>query len=514
MQLRPYQSDLYQRVREAFREHRCVFMQLPTGGGKTAIFSTMARSAKARGNSCWICLPRKELLEQSSQTLTRLGVPHGRIDAKHQESAAFDVHLVSSNTLIRRYDKIKKPPAFIIVDEGHLFYERNLKIKERYPDSKILLTSASPERLDGRGLSEICPVLIEGPGLRELIELDYLVPMRYFAPPIDGLDKIKRRGWEYDAEELAALLERRKVYGEAIEHYERHAKGKRSLVFARSVEEAEKIAHRFSVAGYRFEPVSAKTPDKERTALIDGLRSGALDGVVNCEIATYGLDVPPVECIILLRPTTSKALQCQMVGRGLRVSPETGKTHCTILDHVGLLQEFGHPLEPHTWAFHGKQRRKKSKDDPDLKFRLCPETFMYCTKPTCLDCGNNSTGRKSREEEIVDCELKEAESPVEFRDRPIEVRREYQDRLGAAISEAREAMERGEIAPGPIGQLLKIARNMGRQPMWVYWRLSEGRVSVNVPLLHEIARQCDYKSGWTHFKEKQIAEKLGRKKAG
>jgi len=510
MQLRPYQSDLYTAVRDAFAAgHRRVCMQLATGAGKTAIFSTMTASSKARRNRVWIVVPRDELLTQASETLARLGVDHGRIDARHAESTAFAVHVVSRQTLIRRWAKIKHWPDFLIVDECHLGYRFQADLQARAPEgTKFVGVTASPERLDGLGLSDLYDVLVEGPPLTTLIEQGYLVPITYYAPPLDGLEGVHRRGYEYDEADLAALLERRKVYGSAIDHYQRHADGRSALVFCRSVAAAEDVAHRFSVAGYRFEPISGGTPRAQRVALVDGLRSGELAGLASCELTTYGLDVPRVSCLILLRPTTSKALQVQMIGRGLRTAP--GKTDCVVIDHVNMIEEFKHPYKPHEWAFFGREKRKRQ-PDPSIRLRLCPYTFLYCERPSCVGCEHNTAGRKSRAEAVVDCQLQQVEPPVKLADRPHEEQREYQDRLLDAEARARAALDAGRIDAGAIGEMLAIARQIGRQPMWVYWRLCEGRLTINVTLLHEIARQCGYARGWPWYKQKEIAAKLAAK---
>lgn len=510
MILRPYQRDLFEAVRGAFRRSRRVAMQLATGAGKTAIFSAMARGAHGKGRRVWIVVPRQELLDQASQSLSRLGVPHGRIAAGHAESAAFAVHVVSSSTLIRRWDKIRHKPDFLVVDEAHLHYDRQAEMQERFGDLAFLGVTASPERLDGRGLSDLYDELVEGPPLETLIEQGYLAPLRYYAPPIDGLDQVHRRGTEYDKDELAELLTRRRVYGSALEHYQRHAAGRSALVFTRSVEAAEDVAHRFSSAGYRFEPISGKTPTAQRRALVDGLREGRLHGIVNCEIATYGLDIPRVSALILLRPTTSKALQVQMIGRGLR--PTEGKRDCVVLDHVGILQQFGHPLAPYKWRFHGTEKRQARNEDPQILLKLCPYTFMYCTKPSCRGCPYNEGKIKARAEAVVDCELQEAAPPRKLADRPEEERREFQDRLGDAVERAREELDRGGSASGPIGELLSLANRIGRQPMWVYWRLCAGKKAVQPSVLHEIARQKKYKPGWAHFKARDVQKRIEKGK--
>lgn len=488
-------------------------MQLPTGAGKTVVFSEMVRSAVEGGRVVWIVVPRNELLLQASDQLSLVGVDHGRIAPGFEESLAFSTHVVSSSTLIRRWEKIKRPPDFMIIDEAHLYFDRQVEIRERFPKTKFVGVTATPERLDGRGLSELYGELVVGPSLERLVELLYLSNLRYFAPPLDGLKQVHRRGTEFNPDELDALLTQRKVYGRVIDHYRKHADGKPALVFCRSVKSAAETAARFSEAGYRFENVDGGMSYRKRKTLIDGLRDGDLDGLTSCELVTYGLDVPRVEAVIMLRPTLSKALFFQMIGRGLR--PWPGKRECVVLDHVGNLQEHGHPFSPYEWKFTGREKSRPRKAPNEAVLRLCPEIdFLYCDKSSCLGCEHNRTGRRTRPIETVDTSLVEAGKAVKLHSRPSEEQREFADRINSAVTAFHDGEENEEtrIAHGPVGDLLDVARELGRDPVWVYWRLSENRKTVNVPLLSEIARQCGYKPGWTWFKRKQIGQKIEKQR--
>jgi len=383
-------------------------MQLPTGAGKTHIFAEMAKAAEVRGRKIWIVVPRNELLRQASDKLSDTDVNHGRIAVGYNESKAFNVHVVSKDTLIRRLSKIKTPPDFIIIDEAHIALDRYIDITGHFPEAKILGVTATPERLDGRGLSELYETMVEGPPLKDLIEAGYLSNFRYFCPPIQGLENLKKYGTEYAIDELETLLQKRKIYGESIEHYRRHADGRPAIVYCRSLKSAEETAQRYNAAGYAVENIDGTMSYKRRKGLVEALRSGRLQGLTSCDLITYGLDVPRVECIIMLRPTLSRALFFQMIGRGLR--PSLGLT--VILDHVGNLQEHGHPLAPYTWKFDGRERRRRAKGPDPAALRLCPELdYMYCERPTCANCPHNLTGARDRKLEQIEADLVEAASP-------------------------------------------------------------------------------------------------------
>ena len=138
--------------------------------------------------------------------------------------------------------------------------------------------------------------------------------------------------------------------------------------------------------------------------------------------------------------------------------------------------------------------------DNEASLRLCAEIdFMYCDRPSCAGCVHNTSGRKVRQLEKVAVDLVEAPSPAPFNERPLEERREYAERIHQAVEKCKD-----EVVPEAITELLSVARKLGRNPLWVYWKLSKRRRTVNVPLLHEIARQKGYKPGWAPFQYQKI----------
>lgn len=493
-------------------------IQLATGGGKTPIIAAICESVFTKQNRAWIVVPRKELVIQSSNHLRKWGVPHGMITANQQESKAFRIHVVSKDTLIRRYNKIKNWPDLLIMDEAHLYLDRQIEIISHLPiTAKIIGMTATPERLDGRGLSEVYNDLIEGPSIPELTRNNYLSQLRYFAPPIDGLNNIKRRGFDYDEEELEELLERRKIYGQVIGHYEKHAKGKPALIFCRSVKSAYQTAERFQEKGFKFYCIEGKMSDKKRKELIQALTDGEIHGLTNCEIATYGLDIPRVMYGASIRPTLSRTLYFQMVGRILR--PYPGKEFAMFFDHVNMLlehQELDYPgIPPHyvphiEWNFYGREKRKKKKIEVAPK--LCPYLdFMWCDKKSCINCLHNKDKLQADVRKpmvIINTDLKEKDRPQPLCDREPEEKIKIQNEISKNIFLYKENPDRG-----PIEKLLDIANYLGYKPLWVYWKLTpESRLTVNVPLIHEIARIKNYKPYWCIKIEEQIKMQLQNKK--
>ena len=555
--LRDYQLETVNALRDLLGTRRSACLQLATGAGKTPIVAEITRTAYSRDFRVWFVVPRNELLQQGSNHFQRWQVPHGLIAAGKEESRAFHVHVVSKDTLIRRYERVKNWPDLLVFDEAHLYLDRQLEILERLPErTKVIGVTATPERLDGRGLSEVYEGVHYGPSIPWLTDRGFLSPLRYFAPPIQGLENIHRRGTEYDADELEALLEKRKVYGDVIRYYEKYGgirhsslslptqsivelnrnyhRGRPALIFCRSVKSAYETAERFTAAGFLFFTIEGQMPNARRKELIDALRQGKIDGLTNCDICTYGLDVPRVEYGASIRPTLSRSLYFQMVGRILRPFP--GKEEAFFFDHANLVEEHTEPSAPGiplfyldglTWNFFGRVKRERAPSDTS-GLRLCPlKDYQYCSDPACASgCKLDPQAAQRREAlETVDIALEERTPPRSWQELAPGEKRDVQDRIGQATDAwlAALAEDPPRIDPGPVGELLRIAEELGRAPMWVYHFLTEKDEeiraeaksmtvaeyrrmarAVNVPLLYEIARQKGYKPGWVWWKRKEI----------
>jgi superfamily II DNA or RNA helicase len=264
--------------------------------------------------------------------------------------------------------------------------------------------SASPCRLDGRGLGEYFGALVQGPSIRELIAQGYLSPFRTFAPPTVDTSTLHKRAGEFVASESEALMDRASVTGSAVGEYRKRSDGKRAIVFCTSIKHSQHVAQEFRDAGYRAVHIDGSTGDEVRDMIIADFERGAIQVLCNVDLCGEGLSVNAIECVILLRPTTSLACFIQQAGRGLRTHP--GKKELILLDHVGSTLQFGMLDEPREWALTMDETSPKKK--AALSVRVCPACFAANSSrsQTCTNCGK-AFEVKSREVSQVEGELVE-----------------------------------------------------------------------------------------------------------
>ncbi len=403
MELRPYQIEGIDNVREAMRQHRRVVYVAPTGTGKTVIAAEITRRSVERFRHVLFLAPRRELITQCSEKLERFGVEHGVILAgeDRKRSLFTQVQVASFDTLYARAvrrERILLPPAdLLIVDEAHLSVARTRKhIIEQYPNAYVIGITATPTRRDGRGLDEIYETIVDTWPLSRFIEEGYLAPFRFFAPSQPDLEavSINRATKDYHEGELASAMDKPMLIGDIVDQWERLAAGRKSIVFCCSIAHAVHVAEAFRGQSIAAEHVSAFTSTEQRQAIIARLHSGETRVVTNCFLLSYGFDCPSVECIVLARPTKSVAMYLQMRGRGQRPSPQTGKVDCLVIDHGGVIAEHGTLMDeiPWTLAAEGTIReridaqRKKREEPKDITCIKCGTVFRQHRR--CPNCGH------------------------------------------------------------------------------------------------------------------------------
>lgn len=314
--------------------------------------------AVAKGKRVLFLAHRRELITQCCDKLSDAGIlRYGTIMAGSKLVCAdAPVQVASVQTLIRR----EFPPAdLIIIDESHRAISRSyISIVNNYPRAVVLGLSATPERLDGKGLDELFDAMIVVETVPQLIADGYLVPVVGYEGPKPDVSRVRTRRGDYDESQLADACDQPALVGGLVENWRRLAKGRPTVAFSASVEHARHIAAEFMRAGVPSAAVSGETPWAEREAIIASWRSGNLSVVANCQIFADGFDFPELSCAILARPTKSEALFLQMCGRVMRSAP--GKTDAMILDHAGCWAAHGGPHLDRAWSLEGAAARRKT----------------------------------------------------------------------------------------------------------------------------------------------------------
>ena len=400
--LYPFQEEVIDQVRQEFqRGNKRVLIQSPTGSGKTALTTDMLGKSSARGISSVFIVHRRELVKQSLSAFKKNEVNAGVISAGFTERPDRNVQIASIQTYIRRYTRLKKP-SLLVWDECHHLAAKNwTKLFEEYPDAYHVGLTATPIRLDGRGLDKYFDVMVQGPSVPWLIENKYLSAYRLFAPTSISMDGVGTRMGDFIRSQVVSLVDKPTIIGNAISHYQRLCPGSRNVVFCASVEHSEHTAMQFRAAGISAEHVDGKTDPLKRDGAIKRFESGDTKVLCNVDLFGEGFDVPAIEAVTMLRPTQSLALYLQQVGRGLRRSQ--GKDQTIILDHVGNCERHGLPDEIREWNLSGSEKKSKSCSSSSGGVRICPKCFaaQLSTAVSCSFCKYqfDSQPRKIEEKE-------------------------------------------------------------------------------------------------------------------
>jgi superfamily II DNA or RNA helicase len=347
--------------------------------------------AVAKGKSVLFLAHRTELLTQASDKLTAFGISHGLIKAGRIGDMRHKVQVASVQTLVRRLDKLSFVPDLVCIDECHLAEAKSYKdILNKYPKAYTIGLSATPGRLDGRGLGKPkgnFDCIIPGPSMTDLIERGFLVPLRYFsaANPIDT-SGIHSSAGDYNIGELSALVDKPSITGDVLDHWKRIASDRKTLIFCISIEHADHVAEQFRNSGISALSVNGQWDSNLRAMALADFERGTVQVLVNCQLYVEGIDIPSIGCIADLAPTQSLTRYLQRAGRGMR--PHPAKENCIYLDHANNVSRFGFPTEPREWSLEGAESRKKSAERA-TSIRVCPKCFAASPARAlvCVECG-------------------------------------------------------------------------------------------------------------------------------
>ncbi|MGX1353346.1 DNA repair protein RadD [Bradyrhizobium elkanii] len=446
--LRPDQEDVRAKLRVALREFLMVLVFAPTGFGKTVLAAKLIELLFNAKKRVIFCVHRVDLITQTAKTFERCGIPFSYIAAGYHYNPYHRVYIASISTLKNRLGKI--PADYIMVDEAHLSAASGwAKVAAHYKETgtRGIGLTGSPERLDGKPLGDVWDTMVMGPSVQWLIENGHLSRYRAFSPAGLDLTGIHSRGGDYVASEIDDLMSGKAVLADAVRHWRKYARGKRTIAFSRSVKRAEELAAEFRANGIMAVALDGNTPQNERREAFIGFADRQIEVIVNCQLFCEGFDLAAqvdrdvtIEAVLQHSPTQSVAKHLQQLGRGLRKKSEPA----ILLDLVGNLSRLGLPDDDREWSLDG---RKKS--DREVENLTCPKCFAtHKPAPKCTECGHvypvkaRDGGAQGRMLDEVEGELEEIDVAAIRRERARE-----QGRAETLDDLVKLAMARGYKSP-------------------------------------------------------------------
>ena len=376
--LRDYQQLAKEDIFDKWNLFDNILYQMPTGTGKTRLFTSIIRDINIWGLRhninfrILIIAHRSELIEQSSRSLDKYRIKHGVLAGtmKDKRDLTQAIQVASIQTITHPANQCLIEDLkfdFIIIDEAHQAVASSYqKLWEFCPDAKKLGVTATPWRMNNNGFAQIFDAYIPSMSIKEFIQKGWLATYQYYSIPISSellksIDSIREFDIEgdYKNSALAEVCDTLKIRAQLYDSYAKNALGKKGIIYSISREHSEHICSQYQSHGVSIENIDSKTPAKVREAVINAFKNGEIDIIVNVDIFSEGFDCPDIEFIQLARPTKSLVKYIQQVGRGLR---KNGDKRCIILDNVGMYSRFGLPDEVRDWEsyFYGESREYSS----------------------------------------------------------------------------------------------------------------------------------------------------------
>lgn len=385
-----YQEKVYNQVMALIHDGtRSILCQLPTRAGKSLVATAIIEYYLGLKESVWFLCHTNVLMKQMSEELTAHDIKHGIISPRCG-AVKYRTQVISKDTLINRYKKMKKygwrSPKVIIIDETHLALGAvYMKLLKQFPDAIIVGLTATPIRLDGKGLGNIYQTMVIGPSIKELQAKNRLCPVETYITEFDT-SGLHSKGGDFLESEIVERVDKPKILKGIVRHWEEHAKGKKTLTFCASVKHAEHMAEEFTLAGYPSVAVSAEDKPDEIKRKLDLYYAGKYINLVSVQLFIMGFTVKDCECIIQARPTQSLMIYMQTVGRGMVWLP--GKKLIN-LDCVNNQLIHGLPEDDRQWSLAGTAKEKKDK----TKLKRCTMCLQPVPKLSsiCEYCGFDFT---------------------------------------------------------------------------------------------------------------------------
>lgn len=351
----------------------------PTGYGKTVLDVNVISTVIREGWDVFVHVPRREILAQTSKTLTHYGLDHGLIMPGH-ELTSHRLHVTSIDTVNARLGTLAErlqAADLHTIDEAH---HTNSATRARMAQMmrRRLGKTATPWRMDGKPLGEHFNEVVLAPSWKQCIEICRLVDVRVIAPPTKyDLAGVGKTGGDFNKKRLAVVMDDPEITRDAIRAYARFCLGQPCLVFCVDLEHCAHVAEAFRLAGWNAEAIHGEMSARERDALINGFRAGDIQVLVSCEILGEGTDLPSAACGIMLRPTESATVFIQQAGRLSRMFLD--KLYAILIDLARNVANHGLPQGDRKWSLN------RGLIEPAPSTRRCPACWHVAEAPV-IDC--------------------------------------------------------------------------------------------------------------------------------
>ncbi len=339
-ELRPYQAEAKQAILAAWDEgYRKTLLVLPTGCGKTVVFSSVTENQVNKGHRVLIMAHRGELLDQAADKLKEAsGLDSVLEKAESTSLGSFLPVTVGSVQSLAQEKRLARFPnnyfQDIIVDEAHHCLSDSYKrVLDHFPDANILGVTATPDRGDMKNLGEFFDSKAYEYSMTEAIREGYLCPIKAQMIPLElDIADVGISSGDFSAGEIGHALE--PYLHQIASEMANYCRGRKTVVFLPLIATSQKFCAMLNDAGLRAAEVNGNSDD--RSEVLADFESGKYDVLCNSMLLTEGWDCPSVDCIVVLRPTKIRSLYQQMVGRGMRLSP--GKTELLLLDFLWMTE--------------------------------------------------------------------------------------------------------------------------------------------------------------------------------
>ncbi|EPH12281.1 hypothetical protein HMPREF9713_01122 [Myroides odoratimimus CCUG 12700] len=354
--LREYQHDIVNRVFTNFNTLNSLLIQMPTGTGKTTVFSAIVKKQIEKfepNKRVLIIVHRKELVEQIYLRLRTFGIRAGIVMANNQYEPERQVQIASLQTLIRKRD-LPKSISLIIVDEAHHILSKSyITLINNYQKSKLLGFTATPIRLNGEGFEKLFQKLIQSKSIEWFIRNQFLSQYKHLSLRDYQLNNLKIDTFkrDYDEVSLSNFMQTDKKLADIFLAYEKYSKNRKCIIFCVDVKHMLSLIRKFEDHNVSCNYIDSSTKKEQRENIIRDFRECRIDVLFNVNIFTEGFDCPDIETVILARPTKSLALYLQQVGRVLRYKEDN---YALIIDCANLIYEHGSILSDFQWNLEGK----------------------------------------------------------------------------------------------------------------------------------------------------------------